>query len=570
MRRCVLPLALALAASCARAPAPATAPRAARPAASPVTISVVATTDVHGHLESLPWLAGHVQNLRAVRRAEGGDVLLVDAGDMWQGTLESNLGEGAAVVRAYNALRYDAVTIGNHEFDFGPTGRDTVPRSPRDNPTGNIEARARQARFPFLAANLRTRAGAPWTPRNIRPAAMLTVAGVRIGLIGVTTPATMQATDPRNLVRLQITPMREAIEREATQVRAAGATVVVVLAHAGGSCDRFTDPDDLSACRLQGEIFQLARALPPGLVDVIAAGHAHFGIAHRVNGIAIVEAFQLGRAFSRVDLRIDTTGRVADARIHPPRYLCDGVQSRDIASWAPDACAPPDYEGRPVRHDAGMIAVLRGDIARAERRREQPLGVVADRDYPHSTRDESPASHLVVDLLRAAYPVMDVALYNATGTRAGLTAGPITYGDIYALLPFDSVVATATLPASMIAEAILRGVTRGPIPIVSGIEADVTCDGPTPRVTLSRGGAAIPAETSLRIVTNEFVASGGAGYFPDMARRFVLRLESPMRESVVAVLKGDAQRPVGGGMAERNVDRKRIRVPGNTYPVRCQ
>ena len=97
-------------------------------------------------------------------------------------------------------------------------------------------------------------------------------------------------------------------------------------------------------------------------------------------------------------------------------------------------------------------------------------GVEAARAYPHSTRDESPASHFVVDLLRASHPGSDVAIYNATGTRAGLPRGPITYGHIYALLPFDSVVATATLPAATIADAIVRGVTRGPIPIVSGIE----------------------------------------------------------------------------------------------------
>ena len=200
MRRRALLVALALAASCAR-PVPAGAgARSSARGGAPVTISIVATTDVHGHLESLPWLSGHVQNLRAVRRAEGGDVLLVDAGDMWQGTLESNLGEGAAVVRAYNALGYDAVTIGNHEFDFGPVGRKTVPREPGDNPTGNIERRARQAHFPFLAANLISRAGIPWTPRNIQPSTMLTVAGVRVGLVGVTTMSTPQTTDPRNLV----------------------------------------------------------------------------------------------------------------------------------------------------------------------------------------------------------------------------------------------------------------------------------------------------------------------------------------------------------------------------------
>ncbi len=562
MRPVALAVVVAALVSCAR-PAPQTPP------AATTTISIVATSDLHGHVESLPWLSGHVRNLREARRAAGGDVLLVDAGDMWQGTLESNLGEGASVVRAYNALGYHAVTIGNHEFDFGPVGPKIVPREPGDNPTGNIEARARQARFPFLAANLLTTAGAAWTPRNIRPSTVVTVAGVNIGMIGVTTTATPTSTDPRNLVRLQVAPLREAIERESAQLRAAGATVIVVLAHAGGGCTAFTDPDDLSACRLQGEIFQLAQALTPGTVDVIAAGHAHFGIAHRLNGIAIVEAFEQGRAFSRVDLQLDQAGRPRDVRIHPPRYLCDGRTARNVDSWQRDACAPPPYEGRAVQYDAQMVAVLRDDIAAAGRKREQPLGVEAPRAYPHSTRDESPASHLVVDLLRAAHPGADLAIYNATGTRAPLAAGPITYGDIYALLPFDSVIATGTIPAARVADAILRGVTRGPIPIVSGIEADVTCAGGTPRVALTRNGRRLPPEAMVSVVTSEFLSSGGAGYFPDLEASFELRLDTPMREAVVSVVKQEADGIRSGQVGGYDPARRRIRIPGGTHPVRC-
>ena len=86
------------------------------------TLSVVGTIDLHGHLAALPWLSGYVENLREQRQADGGGVLLLDAGDMFQGTLESNLAEGAPVVAAYNALGYTAVAIGNHEFDFGPAG----------------------------------------------------------------------------------------------------------------------------------------------------------------------------------------------------------------------------------------------------------------------------------------------------------------------------------------------------------------------------------------------------------------------------------------------------------------
>ncbi|BCS31935.2 multifunctional 2',3'-cyclic-nucleotide 2'-phosphodiesterase/5'-nucleotidase/3'-nucleotidase [Luteitalea sp. TBR-22] len=560
-------LILLLAAACAR-PVPAPAPATA---AGPRTITLVTTTDIHGRLESLPWISGYVQNLRAARRAEGGDVLLVDAGDMWQGTLESNLGEGAASVRAYNALGYHAVTIGNHEFDFGPVGPRTVPRDASDNPTGNIEARARQARFPFLAANLLTREGGPWTPPNVRPSVMVTVAGVRVGLVGVTTTATPSATDPRNLVRLTVAPLRDIVVREATRLRSEGAAVVVLLAHAGGRCEAFGDPDDVSSCREQGEIFRLARALPAGLVDAIAAGHAHDGIAHRVSGIAIVEPFNVGRAFGRVDLVVDpAAGRVTSSRIHPPQYVCDGRTPREIDTWAADACQPPAYEGRPVRRDAALIAVLRDDIERARRRREQPLGVTAAQAYPHSTRDESPASNLVVDLLRAAHPEADVAIYNATGTRTSLPAGPITYGKLYALLPFDSVVATATLPVATVSEAILRGVTRGPIPIVSGIEVTITCDGTTPRVAVSRNGQVLPADAPLKVVTSEFLSSGGGGYFPDMAERFTLQLDTPMRESIVSVIGSQARGIVAGTVGHHDPDRKRVRVPGNTYPVRCQ
>ena len=76
----------------------------------------------------------------AARDEDGGAVLLIDAGDMWQGTLESNLNEGARGVEAYNAMNYTAAAIGNHEFDFGPTGEAAVPQSEADDPRGALEA----------------------------------------------------------------------------------------------------------------------------------------------------------------------------------------------------------------------------------------------------------------------------------------------------------------------------------------------------------------------------------------------------------------------------------------------
>jgi 2',3'-cyclic-nucleotide 2'-phosphodiesterase (5'-nucleotidase family) len=243
---------------------------------------------------------------------------------------------------------------------------------------------------------------------------------------------------------------------------------------------------------------------------------------------------------------------------------------RDVGSWSPKACAPTPYEGQPVRFDAHVVSVLRQDIQAAQRKREQPLGVDAPRAYPHSNRDESPASHFVVDLLRASRPGTDLAIYNATGTRASLAEGPITYGDVYALLPFDSVIATGTIPAARVADAILRGVTRGPIPIVSGIEADVTCDGGTPHVALSRAGQPVSPETMVSIVTSEFLSSGGAGYFPEMEGSFALRLDTPMREAIVSVVKQEEDAIRTGRVGGQDPAHKRIRTPGGSFPVRCE
>src|SRR6185369_2499720 len=143
---------------------------------STLTISVIATTDLHGGVlprgvrGGVALLGGYLRNIRTARLQDGGGVLLVDAGDMFQGTLESNLNEGAAVIAAYNALGYAAAAVGNHDFDFGPVGPTSTSQQPSDDPRGALKARAAQANFPFLAANLIDEATArPPEWRNVSP-----------------------------------------------------------------------------------------------------------------------------------------------------------------------------------------------------------------------------------------------------------------------------------------------------------------------------------------------------------------------------------------------------------------
>src|SRR5690606_3539314 len=113
-------------------------------------------------------------------------------------------------------------------------------------------------------------------------------------------------------------------------------------------------------------------ALPPDLVDVIVAGHTHRGVAHRVNGVAIIESFAYGEAFGRVDLTLRDR-RVVDSKIHPPQPMC--------TKPAADPCETLPYAGRPVVENAAIAALIAPDLARAEAIRTKPLGVELAADF---------------------------------------------------------------------------------------------------------------------------------------------------------------------------------------------
>jgi len=315
---------------------------------SPVVITVIGTNDVHGALLSedgaggLITLSGYVNAVRAARMEDDGAVLLIDAGDMWQGTLESNLSEGASLVEAYNSLGYAAAALGNHEFDFGPVGPAPIPKSATDDPRGALKQRAIEAEFPFLAANLIDQStGEPVEWTNVQPSVLIDVKDIKVGIIGVMTKNALANAIAANTTGLLIAPLAQTIENEARALRKSGATVIIVSAHAGGECTEFEDPLDTSSCYQESEIFGVANSLPTGLVDHIFAGHSHAGVAHIVNDISISEAYKSARAFSRVDLIVDQkTGQRIGRQVYPPTRVT-------LVS---------SYEGQRVIADANLAA----------------------------------------------------------------------------------------------------------------------------------------------------------------------------------------------------------------------
>ena len=264
----------------------------------------------------------------------------------------------------------------------------------------------------------------------------------------------------------------------------------------------------------------MARALPPGLVDVIAAGHTHQSVAHQVAGIAIVQAWAEGRAFSRVDLEFDLRAAEAGGGAHPAaRSLCDAA-NRKAPSFAADACQPPPYEGRPVQFDTRVAAAIAPAVAQASARRAEPVGVTLATPVWRRVREESPLGNLAADLIREAAPGAQAAFINGGSLRADLPAGPLRYGSLYEAFPFDDGLATMQLTGAQLARLVARNLGReAGILSLSGVRAVAACQAGELRVTLTddRGRTIDPAA----------VAGGGHQRVPGQRRRRADRRHRP-------------------------------------------
>ena len=490
-----------------------------------VTISVVGINDVHGELSSskgrggLTTLSGYVDALRLLRAEENGGVLLIDAGDMWQGTLDSNLNEGAAIVSAYNALGVAAAAIGNHEFDFGPAGPLPIPQSDADDPQGALKLRATEAKFPLLAANLidlSTDLPVDWP--NVQPSTMVEVAGVNIGIIGVMTERALAASIAANTVGLRVAPLAETIINEARALREKGAALVIVTAHAGSFCEKFDDPLDLSSCNLDGEIMRVASELPPGLVDHINAGHVHRGIAHVVNGVSITSSFASTRAFSRVDFTLDPrTGETRHRQIFPPEPSCSFVHT-DTGE-----CASPDddldtiivkrYEGVPILPNSEVLAIAERAAATVREKKEEELGIYLDTAITLEGRPESALGNLLTDAVLQSIDA-DIYVHNVVGgIRANLPAGELTFGKVFNIMPFDNRVIVLDISGAELRQVMeVQAHRSGRRAGFSGMRVYVDCDVDQMSVRMNlANGKDIEDGDRIKVAVSDFLALGGDG-----------------------------------------------------------
>ncbi len=451
-------------------------------AAGPRCVEIAAVSDLHGRVAELPRLAARVAEIRA-----RGPTLVLDAGDGLQGTIEASLSRGEAVVAGYGALGLDAAALGNHDFDYGAEA---------------LRARVAAAPYPFLAANVWDRAtGRRLAWKNLHPRRLVRVpGGPAVGVFGLCGEDTPWVTMPGNVAGLEFGGAAREAERQARRLRDEGAEIVVGVAHVGGSCADFRDPDDLSSCDGKRPLFRLAQRLPPGLVDAVVGGHSHGRVNHRVNGVALVQTGARAEALGWLTLCAGEP-----ARFHP--FL-----------------RPGDGPGRPDPEVAAAVAPF---LAAARAERERLVGVRLATPLTRDRRAPSPFGAAAAQSIRAALGT-DFALLNAGSLRLDLPAGEITYGQLYEAFPFDERLAVLELRGDELL-ALLRVLSRQNHGFAQA--AGLRWDGAQARTC---GGQPLQPDTLYRVGTNQFVASGGDG-----ARR-VLRTLDPGRIAVRGDLEARA------------------------------
>lgn len=428
--------------------------------APPKWISSFTKSDIGG----ADWFAGYIDAIRADYRAKGGEVVILDAGDEFQGTLISNEFRGKSVTDVYNAIGVTAAAVGNHEFDFG------IPV---------LKERIAQAKYPILAANIFLH-GKSERPDWARPSVLVEQGGIKIGIIGLATYETPLTTNPVNLEGLDFAPGGPVAAQVADELRAVGATVVLITAHAGPY-----PPDN--------EIQHIAEAVK-GKVDAIVSGHHHTPIGPPpliVANIPIVQSGAKLQNFSTIELTLDGQNHVRAYAVN------DGSQP---ASGGPQAIlhtfngTPAQWRGQVVQPNGKVAGILRDYDEKVRKLRDTRIGETVV-ELRKGGKDDLLAN-LTADAMRSGEGgglKAQYAFQNSGGLRISeIPAGPITFGQIFDLVPFDNQQVVVTLQAPQLRNALEAVLHAGKGPLrVSGLRYTIDWEKYNPKDIRSAPAGAI-------------------------------------------------------------------------------
>lgn len=425
-----------------------------------------------------------IDERRAAIGAAGGNVLALDAGDQFQGSLFYTTYKGAAAAEFMNLIGFDAMAVGNHEFDDGPEGL-----------AGFLD----KARFPVLLGNVDV-SNSDVLRGRLAGHVALDVGGEKIGIIGVLAEDTgeLSASGPGVVFQRAEDYLRDAV----AELEGRGVNKIIALTHTGLPRDR-----------------EIAAAVAG--IDVIVGGHSHTLLSNTSDraadgypvwvknpdgvNVPIVQAGAYSKYLGEIEIVFDDAGRVMSAEGEP--HLLDASVTPDpkIAMRIAELGAPiEELKGRVVAESSAPI----------------------DGDRGSCRSGECEMGNLVAEAMldRVKGQGIGIAIQNGGGLRASIDVGPITMGEVLTVLPFQNTVATFKLKGADIVAALEGGVSqveegKGRFPQVAGLKftwsrSVAPNSGRIKSVEVMEGGAWTPIDPDkvYGVVTNNFMRGGGDGY----------------------------------------------------------
>src|SRR5437667_1015129 len=389
-----------------------------------VCISILHTTDIHGHIlptsdyDGNPDRGGLARCVTQIRhwRRQNRNSILIDVGDVYQGTEVSLRNKGELMIDLFNHLRYDAWVVGNHEFDWG---------------IEPFHQALQRSTMPVLAANtiLEEKPAGEFADANhplakIRPFILKEIAGIKLAIIGITTPG-MSFWLPREFTRgidfrQPVEPVRRAIAR----ARREGADAIVLTGHMG--LKPRIGGDDFANC-----VTALTSEFPD--VAVFIAGHTHQAIPSRLtNGVLFTQADHFGIHAGRVDLLFDRNSKKLLGR----EAMCELMDNR-------------------LRLDDVVISRARSQIAECDAALAQPIGELAQtlhaRGRPGQPSNiERLIGAAIMEALLERNIAVDGVTHGVFDDNASLLAGPKTVNNIWDVIPYENYIVTAELSSDEI------------------------------------------------------------------------------------------------------------------------
>ncbi len=412
-------------------------------------------------------------------RTRSANSILVSGGDQFQGSLFYTYYKGKVAAEMMNKLGYDAMTVGNHEFDDGPE----VLR-------GFMDA----LNFPVLMSNA-DYSGEEMLAGKLLKSTVIERGGEKIGLIGLTPQDTDELASPGPNVRFS-DPVA-AVQKEVDVLTGMGVNKIIVLSHSGYAVD------------------QRVAAGTTG-VDVIVGGHSNTYLSNvsdraagpyptMVGQTAIVQAYAYGKFLGELNVTFDDAGNVTQATGEPLAMDAGVPEDTGTVARIAELAMPLDEIRTMVV--ASAASVIEGDRAVC-RVQECAMG------------------NLVADAMldRVAAQGVSIAIANSGGLRASIDAGEITMGEVLTVLPFQNTLATFEISGQGIVDALENGVSqveevKGRFPQVAGLTfiwdaSKAPNEGRVQSVMVASGDGFVPidpAKTYL-VVTNNYVRNGGDGY----------------------------------------------------------